>query len=545
MKWFLDIPTRTKFMFGFGVVIALLILVIIFAHSGISNVKEYLDDISTYEFPNTTGVLKLKSAQDEVRVALLTMMSLSGGAGRETWHEVIRDRSEEANKIMNKLLERNMGKKHILNRLEELNTIRLAFAQTRDSEIIPLIYDGKSDQARKIAMGIQARRYDRMRAIVMELEKEMLEEADNHVLKAAQDARQSLLISLSVGIIAIIISIIMSVYSTVIIAGPLTTLSEVAERVSSGDLTVNIPDVNRKDEVGILSRTFRSMVERLQKEIRDITEAVTMLASSSSEIAVTSVQLASGTEQTAVAVNETTTTIEEIRQTANVTSQKTRHVSDIAQNAVSVSRNGARLVNETIDGISRIREQMGYIAETIVKLSEHNQAISEIIATVDDIAEQSNLLAVNAAIEAAKAGEQGKGFIIVAQEIKSLAEQSKQATKQVRTILHDIQKSSTTAVMATERGSKAVEDAVRQSSGTGDSIRELTGSISEASQSVMQIAVSNQQQLAGIDQVALAMTNIKLATSQNAASTKQVEMTMKNLQDLGLRLKKMVEHYRV
>ena len=438
-----------------------------------------------------------------------------------------------------------MGKKHILNRLEELNTIRLAFAQTRDSEIIPMIYDGKSDQARKIAMGIQARRYDRMRAIVMELEKEMLEEADDHVLKAAQDARQSLLISLSVGIIAIIISIIMSVYSTTIIAGPLTTLSEVAERVSSGDLTVNIPAVNRKDEVGVLSRTFRSMVERLQKEIRDITEAVTLLASSSSEIAVTSVQLASGTEQTAVAVNETTTTIEEIRQTANVTSQKTRQVSDIAQNAVSVSQNGARLVNETIDGISRIREQMEYIAETIVKLSEHNQAISEIIATVDDIAEQSNLLAVNAAIEAAKAGEQGKGFIIVAQEIKSLAEQSKQATKQVRTILHDIQKSSTTAVMATERGSKAVEDAVRQSSGTGDSIQELTRSISEASQSVMQIAVSNQQQLVGIDQVALAMTNIKLAASQNAASTRQVEMTMKNLQDLGFKLKSMVEHYRV
>src|SRR4030066_310334 len=102
------------------------------------------------------------------------------------------------------------------------------------------------------------------------------------------------------------------------------------------------------------------------------------------------------------------------KQTADVTSRKTKHVSDIAQNTVTVSQNGVRLVNETIAGINRIREQMESIAETIIKLSEHNQAISEIIATVDDISEQSNLLAVNAAIEAAKAGEQGKGSVILA-----------------------------------------------------------------------------------------------------------------------------------
>lgn len=545
MKWFMDIPTRTKFMIGFGIVIAFLIIVIITANWGISNVKNFLDDVATSELPNSTDVLKLKSAQDEVRVALLTMMSLSERSGRETWHQVIRDSAAEADRIMQGLMERNKREPHILSRLVELNSIRLAFGQTRDSEIIPLIYDGKSGEARKIAMGIQSQRYDRMRSIVMELEKEMLEDTELHVSNAAQGARQSFIMSLTIGIIAIVVSLIMSVYSTSIIARPLTSLSETAERVSSGDLTVNIHDEGRKDEVGILSRTFRIMVERLQKEIRDITEAVSLLASSSGEIATTTAQLASGTEQTAVAVNETTTTIEEIKQTANVTSQKTRHVSDIAQNAVSVSQNGARLVNETIAGINRIREQMEYIAETIVKLSEHNQAISEIIASVDDIAEQSNLLAVNAAIEAAKVGEHGKGFIIVAQEIKSLAEQSKQATKQVRTILNDIQKASTTAVMATERGSKAVDDAVRQSSGTGDSIQELTRSISEASQSVMQIAVSNQQQLVGIDQVAMAMTNIRQASSQNAASTKQVEMTMKSLQDLGMRLKRMVEHYRV
>ena len=174
-----------------------------------------------------------------------------------------------------------------------------------------------------------------------------------------------------------------------------------------------------------------------------------------------------------MATNETTTTAEEVKQAATVSTQKVRRVTEITQNAVQVSQNGESLVNETINGINNIREQMEYIAETIVKLSEHNQAVGEIIASVDDLAEQSNLLSVNASIEATKAGEQGKGFLVVAHEIKSLAEQSRQATKQVRTILNEIQKATTASVLATEKGSKSVEAVVKQSGGTGDSIKEI------------------------------------------------------------------------
>src|SRR2546429_5481422 len=120
-----------------------------------------------------------------------------------------------------------------------------------------------------------------------------------------------------------------------------------------------------------------------------------------------------------------------------------------------------------------IRGQMSSIAESILSLSAQSQAIGAIIASVDDLAAQSKLLAVNAAIEAAKAGEQGKGFAVVAQEVKSLAEQSKQATVQVRKLLNDIQKATSAAVMATEQGNKAVEAGVKQSTEAGGSIRVL------------------------------------------------------------------------
>jgi len=273
---------------------------------------------------------------------------------------------------------------------------------------------------------------------------------------------------------------------------------------------------------------------------RQLRESVAQLSTSSAEILATTTQVASGAAETASAVSETTATVEEVKQTAQLASQKARSVSDSAQKASQVSQSGRKSVEEAMQGMQRIQEQMESIAESIVRLSEQSQSIGEIIATVNDLAEQSNLLAVNAAIEAAKAGEQGKGFAVVAQEVKSLAEQSKQATAQVRTILGDIQKATGTAVLATEQGSKAVQAGVKQTSETGEAIRLLADSVAEAAQAATQIAASSQQQMVGMDQVALAMENIKQASVQNVSGTKQAEVAAQSLHELGQKLSDMI-----
>jgi methyl-accepting chemotaxis protein len=319
-------------------------------------------------------------------------------------------------------------------------------------------------------------------------------------------------------------------------------MAEMAQQISDGDLTVEVKPKSDKD---VLGRAFAVMVGKLRRLIGEMQESIGILSSSAQQIVATTTQVASAATETAAAVTETTTTVEEVKQTAQLATQKAKFVSESAQRAIQVSESGKKSVVDSIDAMKQIREQMESIAESIVRLSEQGQTIGEIMLSVNDLAEQSNLLAVNASIEAAKAGEQGKGFAVVAQEVRNLAEQSKQATVQVRGILNDIQKATNAAVMVTEQGSKAVEAGVKQSAQSGESVQKLAENIFEAAQAATQIAASSQQQMAGMDQVAQAMENIKTASTQNVASTRQTEVAAKNIQELGQKLTELVALYQV
>jgi len=346
-------------------------------------------------------------------------------------------------------------------------------------------------------------------------------------------------------VLALAVALLLGRVLTRSIELPVVAVTRLAEKVAGGDLTVTVADHGRRDEIGDLNRSFGVMVENLRRLTSEVANGVAVLASSSTEILATTTELATAATETATAVTETTTTLEEVRQTAQLSSQRARAVTDVAQRASQGAEAGRAAVAETIAGMKRIRGQMGLVAESVVKLSEQSRAIGEITATVSDIADQSNLLAVNAAIEAAKAGEQGRSFGVVAQEIRSLAEQSKQATAQVRTILNDVQRAVSQAVMATEQGTKAVEGGAALADQSGQAIDLLATGSGEAAQAAMQISVSSQQQLAGMDQLSGAMESIKQASLQNAAGTKQTQRAADDLNQLGKSLRQALEKFRV
>ena len=344
--------------------------------------------------------------------------------------------------------------------------------------------------------------------------------------------------------VALLITLPVSMRLNATITQPITAIAHAASRITAGDLSVEVGQSGRADEIGVLVDTFGRMVDSLRELTRQVSEGAQVLAASANEILETTSQVAASAAQTAAAVSETSVTVQEVRQTVELASQKAKSVSESAQRVEDVAHTGREAVEEVVRGMQRIRDQVDAVAASILKLSEQSQAIGELIAAVNDLADQSNLLAVNAAIEAARAGEQGRGFAVVAQEVKSLAEQSKQATAQVRSILGEIQRATTAAVLAAEQGAKAVEAGVQQTAQAGDSIRVLGESIAEAAQAAVQIAASSQQQLVGVKQVAEAMESIKQASAQNAAGMRQAETATQNLTALGQRLRTIVGRYR-
>jgi methyl-accepting chemotaxis protein len=318
-------------------------------------------------------------------------------------------------------------------------------------------------------------------------------------------------------------------------------IASFAQRIASGDLTVQTVKRSEEDALGIALET---MLQNLRLQIKELIEGANILATSTSEISASTSQLASNASETAASISEATTTVEEVKQTAQLAAQKANQVSADAQTTADLSRGGRQAVQESVEAMNRIKGQVESIAESIMRLSDQTRAIGEIIETVNGLADQSNLLAVNAAIEAARAGEQGKSFSVVAHEIRNLAEQSKRATVQVKTILGDIQKATSAAVMATEQGSKAVEAGVQQSTGAGVTIQRFAENIEKAAQAASQIAVSSQQQQVGMDQMTLAMEHVREASNQNAQSSRQLEAEAQNLHNLGQKLKELVERYK-
>jgi methyl-accepting chemotaxis protein len=284
--------------------------------------------------------------------------------------------------------------------------------------------------------------------------------------------------------------------------------------------------------------TLRALTSKLQDEMN-------LLASAGAEMRSCVNIASSGTAETATAVNETTTTIEELKQTAQLSADKAKNVSEVSSQALNLLQNSETAVETNIQGMQKIHNEMATISDSIIKLSAFSHAIGQIIDSVNDLAEQSNLLAVNAAIEAAKAGEQGKGFAVVAQEVRSLAEQSKQATVKIRGILNDIQNATSSAVMATEQGSKAVTNGMQHSKETNEAIHSIAEHIRKMVQAASQIALSSEQQFVGVKQVTVAMGNIKDASEQHVLQLKQIEQGIEGLNHVGESLQKLVSEYKL
>ncbi|MPY94195.1 MAG: hypothetical protein GEV08_14375 [Acidimicrobiia bacterium] len=264
------------------------------------------------------------------------------------------------------------------------------------------------------------------------------------------------------------------------------------------------------------------------------------LDSAAAEILASTSQQVTGAAEQASAVQETVATAEELVQAAGQSADRARAVADGAQHSADVAQAGTESVASSAGGMEVIRAQVEAVARTVLTLAERAQAISDIVGTVDEIAEQTHLLALNASIEAARAGEHGRGFAVVAAEVRSLADQAKRATRRVADILSEIQTGTNGAVLATEEATKSVVEGVRRIGETGQTIDNLAAAVASAALAAEQISASSSQQAVATTQIGDAMRNIDDVMEQNVASARQVEQAASDLSRVAAELKAIV-----
>ncbi|MBU1566731.1 MAG: methyl-accepting chemotaxis protein [Proteobacteria bacterium] len=565
---------------GFGVVVLLLVLMSVFTRIKMGSLAGLTTLLYEHPFTASTHLISAKTniikMQRDIRDVLLANNSTELNLAIKGLSEAEKALFQDLELVRTSYLGDPKDIDPIINDLK-------AWQPTRQ-KIIELMRAGKNEEAGDFHKNEGALEITKVEENLTVIEESAANRAASFVKDAKETASVTYLLIYLLVFVTVVASLIIATFISRSIVRPLHKAVGIANRISVGDLNMAMPEIERKDEVGELMQAFgrmivylremtnvaeqiagrnlnsqmrpqstddtlgnalATMINNLRIMIREIQESASVVASSVGEILATTTQLAAGIGETATSVSETTATVEEVKQTALLAAEKSQNVSTYAKEAVLVAEQGDTAVAETMDQITNVKGLMEIVAESVVMLSEQTQAIGDIITVVNDLAQQSNLLAVNAAIEASKAGEQGKGFTVVALEIKSLADQSKQATEQVRTILSDIQKATGKSVLAAEQVSKAVDGGVKQAAESGESIRKLAENINEASQAAAQIAASSQQQLAGMEQVAMAMESIKQASQQNVLGTKQAELAAHTLNELGRNLKEMIGTYKV
>jgi methyl-accepting chemotaxis protein len=324
---------------------------------------------------------------------------------------------------------------------------------------------------------------------------------------------------------------------------------ELMSQIAQGNLLarLNISDTQGgvDDPLAILGQQLNVTMISLQNTIQQVYAATNNLSTAATKILAATSQQATGATEQSAAISQTSSTVEEVKVISEQFINRAQEMTITAQHSVDISRSGEQVITETVASMDHIKAQVNSIAENILALSERTQQIGDIIATVNEIASQSNILALNAAVEAARAGEHGKGFAVVASEVRNLAEQSRQATAQVKTILLDIQKAINTTVMVTEEGTKVVEHGVSQAEQAGKVIQQLAGVIDESSLLAAQMVAGGRQQTTGIEQIAIAMQSIKEATLQSLSATRQTEIAARDLNALATQLTQTVSSYKV
>ncbi len=319
-------------------------------------------------------------------------------------------------------------------------------------------------------------------------------------------------------------------------------LAGVAEQIADNNLTVQVQPKSEKD---VLGNSFKTMVTNLTGVIRELKDNATQLVSAATEVASASEEMSRGAQEQTGQTDQVSSAVEEMTATIVEASKNAGEASAQAKEAADAANDGTNVVSQTIEGMNRIANVVQESANTIQKLAKSSDQIGEIIGVIDDIADQTNLLALNAAIEAARAGEQGRGFAVVADEVRKLAERTIKATKEITGMIKGIQDDTKGAVTSMEQGINEVQAGKELTDKAGNSLNSIAQFSQRVMDMIQQIATASEEQSAASEQISKNVENIASVTKQTATGAEQSAAAAEELNRQAEGLQTMVARFKV
>ncbi|MBO9536263.1 methyl-accepting chemotaxis protein [Herbaspirillum sp.] len=514
MNWFYNLKIARKLILSFAVVIALTVVLGGFAIRQLSAVNQASTDIAKNWLPTIKAALAIQASLPRMRISQLQMVTANQDSDREDADKAIKSR-------LDILAKQRAAYEALISEPEE-KSIYDQFSKTFaayldvDKQLKALATSGKEEEARTLFKGESNKLFRTMNEQLDGIVK-VNDAGSTRSDKSATDMYEAAKLWIG-GLLAAVVVIAFGLAISVarIVSRPLGDAVEVAQRVAQGDLTVDIRATGT-DETGQLMHSLKAMNDSLQKIVGEVRTGTDTITTASSEIATGNLDLSSRTEEQASSLEETASAMEELTSTVKQNADNARQANQLAVSASEIASQGGSVV--------------GQVVETMGSINESSRKIVDIISVIDGIAFQTNILALNAAVEAARAGEQGRGFAVVASEVRSLAQRSAAAAKEIKQLIDD-------SVGKVDAGSVLVEQA-------GNTMSEIVSSVRRVTDVVSEITAATQEQSTGIEEINRAITQMDEVTQQNAALVEQAAAAAQSLQDQAGRLQEVVSVFKL
>lgn len=536
----LKIGTRLTLAFTMTFICMLVIGCISIA--AMSQLQLEVDTLATDRYPK---VIMLQNAKDHLNVIARSLRNMLLVESKEELAKELRRVAESRESIakifseLQKVVKSDKGKALLKDVLEK----RAAYVKSYVT-LMKLIDKGdRAGATRELLTSVRMTQA----AYFQSLDKMVEYQSEGVEISArlAQEmSRSRRIITLAVLALALVVSVVSTTFIVKSITVPVAQLVTANDRLASKDLTVTI-DLQRNDEIGQLAESSRRVIASLRQVLRQVSDTSGQIASASIQLQSTAEQIATGAEEVASQTSTVATASQEMAATSSEIAANCSAAADASQQSSESAANGGAIVQETISGMRNIAERVKSSACTIENLGARSEQIGAIIGTIEDIADQTNLLALNAAIEAARAGEQGRGFAVVADEVRALAERTTKATKEISEMIKAVQCETKIAVRSMEEGVHEVERGMKSSQRSGEALQTILLQISEVAMQINQIATAAEQQTATTAEITMNVQQVTDVVHETARGAGETASASSQLASSAQILEKLVGQFRL